>query len=80
MENFDDIALSCTVQEIEANLCFSIFWRKFKMVAIFEERKFFGKLPTVHWLDALRVENFDEITLSHRVKKIEANLCFSILK
>ena len=23
--NFDEIALSCTVKEIEANLCFSIF-------------------------------------------------------
>ena len=25
VENFDEIPLSCTVKEIEANLCFSIF-------------------------------------------------------
>ena len=27
---FDEIALSRTVKEIEVNLCFSIFWRKFE--------------------------------------------------
>ena len=27
---FDEIALSRTVKEIEANLCFSIFWQKFE--------------------------------------------------
>ena len=32
----------------------------------------------VHFLDTLWVENFDEIALSHTVKEIEANLCFSI--
>ena len=43
VENFDEIALSRTVKEIEANLCFAIFSkiRKFKMVAIFGEGKFF---------------------------------------
>ena len=25
VENFDEIALSCTVKEIEVNLCFAIF-------------------------------------------------------
>ena len=30
VENFDEIALSRTVKEIEANLCFSIFWQKFE--------------------------------------------------
>ena len=29
VENFDEIALSCTVKEIEANLCFSHLWQKF---------------------------------------------------
>ena len=29
-ENFDEIALSRTVKEIEANLCFAIFWQKFE--------------------------------------------------
>ena len=39
VENFDEIALSLTVKEIEAILCFTLFQRKFKMAAIFE--KFF---------------------------------------
>ena len=30
------------------------------------------------FLDTLWVKNFDEITLSHTVKEIEANLCFYI--
>ena len=43
VENFDEIALSRTVKEIEANLCFPIFGkiRKLKMAAIFGERKIF---------------------------------------
>ena len=43
VENFDEIALSRTVKEIEANLCLLHFWqkiRKFKMAANFEESKF----------------------------------------
>ena len=46
------------------------------MAAIFGKRKIFWKLPRVHFLDTLWVENFDEITLFCTVK---ANLCFSIL-
>ena len=42
------------------------------------ERKIFLKLPRVHFLDILSVENFDEIALSRTVKEIEANLCFAI--
>ena len=30
VENFDEIALSCTVKEIEANFCISIFGGKFE--------------------------------------------------
>ena len=43
VENFDEIALSRTVKEIEANLCFAIFGKiqKFKMAAIFGEGKIF---------------------------------------
>ena len=43
VENFDEIALSGTVKEIEANLCFAIFGkiRKFKMAANFGEGKIF---------------------------------------
>ena len=46
------------------------------MAAIFGKRKIFWKLPRVHFLDTLWVENFTEITLFCTVK---ANLCFSIL-
>ena len=56
--------LSGTVKEIEANLWFSIFGKKFKMAAIFGEGKIFGKLPIVHFLDTLLVENFDKIALT----------------
>ena len=49
------------------------------MAAIFGEGKIFWKLPRVHSLDTLWVENFDEIALSRTVKEIEAILCFSIL-
>ena len=52
--------------------------RKFKMAAIFGEGKIFWKLPGVHLLDTLWVENFDKITLSRMVREIEANLCFAI--
>ena len=64
------------------------FWEKFgnskwppflKRVKFFENcHHFLGKLPRVHSLDNLWVENFDEIALSRMVKEIEANLCFSI--
>ena len=48
------------------------------MAAIFGESKIFRKLPKIHCLDILWVENFDEIALSRTVKEIEANLCFPI--
>ena len=49
------------------------------MAAICGEGKIFWKLPRVHSLDTLWVENFDEIALSRTVKEIEAHLCFAIL-
>ena len=80
VENFDEIALSRTVKEIEANLCFAIFGKNSK---IQNGRHFWGgeifwKLQILHSLDTLWVENFDEIALSRTVKEIEANLCFAI--
>ena len=48
------------------------------MAAIFGEGKIFWKLPRVHSLDTLWVENFEEIALPHTVKEKEANLCFAI--
>ena len=80
VENFDEIVLSRTVKEIEANSCFAIFGKNSK---IQNGRYFWGgvnflKIATVHCSDTLWVENFDEITLSRMVKEIEANSCFAI--
>ena len=81
VENFDEIALSRTVKEIEANLCFAIFGKNSK---IQNGRHFWGgenilKIAKITIsLDTLWVENFDEIALSRTVKEIEANLCFAI--
>ena len=63
------------VKEIEAILCFAIFGKNSK---IQNGRHFWGgenflKLPRVHYLDTLWVENFNEITLSRTVKEIEGN-------
>ena len=79
-ENFDEIALSRTVKEIEANSCFAIFGKNLKIQngRHFWEGKFSLKLQRLHFLDTLWVENFDEIALSRTVKEIEANLCFAI--
>ena len=81
VENFDEIALSRTVKEIEANLCFAIFGKNSKIQNgrhFWGGENFLGKLQRVHSLDTLWVENFDEIALSRMVKEIEANLCFAI--
>ena len=80
IENFDEIALSRTVKETEANLCFAIFGKNSK---IQNGRHFWGgeiflKLPRVQCSDTLWVENFAEIALSRTVKEIEANLGFAI--
>ena len=80
VENFDEITLSCTVK-LEGNFCFFILGKNLKIQngRHFWEKEIFGKLQTVHFLDTLWVENFDEIALSRTVKEIEANLCFAIL-
>ena len=80
VKNFDEIALSCTVKEIEANFCFSIFSKNFKIqnVRHFWEEDNFLKIGKSTLLRYLGVENFDEIALSRTVKEIEANLCFAI--
>ena len=82
VENFDEIALSRTVKEIEANLCFAIFGKNSK---IQNGRHFWGgenfwKLQRVQSSDTLRVENFAEIALSRTVKEIEANYSKVVLK
>ena len=69
--NFDEIALSRTVKEIEANLCFAIFGKNSK---IQNGRHFWGgeNFWKIAKIAFLRF-NFDEITLSRTVKEIEAN-------
>ena len=80
VENFEKIALSRTVKEIEGNLCFAIFGKNSKIQngRHFGGGENFWKLQRLHSLDTLWVENFDEIALSRTVKEIEANLCFAI--
>ena len=80
VENFDEIALSRTVKEIEANLCFAIFGKNSK---IQNGRHFWGgenffRIAKITFLRYPVGENFDEIPLSRTVKEIEANLCFAI--
>ena len=80
VENFDEITLSRTVKEIEANLCFAIFGKNSKNQ---NGRHFWGgenflKIAKSTFLRYPVVENFDEIALSRTVKEIEANLCFAI--
>ena len=76
VENFDEIALSRTVKEIEENLCFAIFGKNLK---IQNGRHFWGgenflKIAKSTFTDTLWVKSFDEIALSRTVKEIEANL------
>ena len=80
VENFDEIALSRTVKDIEVNLCFAIFGKNSK---IQNGRHFWGgenflKIVKITFLRYPWVENFDKIALSRTVKEIEANLCFAI--
>ena len=66
----------------QKQFCVLPFWakiRKFKMAAICGEGTIFRKLPRVHFVDTLWVENFDKIALSRTVKEIEVILCFAIL-
>ena len=75
VENFDEIALSRTVKEIEANLCFAIFGKNSK---IQNGRHFWGgenflKIAYITFLRYPVGRNFDEIALSRTVKDIEAN-------
>ena len=78
IENFVEIALSRTVKEIQAILCFSIFGKNSK---IQNGRHFWGgenflQIANRHSLDTLWVENFVEIALSRTVKEIHAFLFF----
>ena len=78
--NFDEIALSRTVKEIEANLCFAIFGKNSKIQngRHFSGGENFLKIAKITFLRYPVGENFDEIALSRTVKEIEGNLCFAI--
>ena len=60
VENFDEIALSPMVKEIEPILCFSHFFDKFENSKWPPFLKIFSKVGIVYFLDTLGVENFDE--------------------
>ena len=90
VENFDEIALSRTVKEIEANLCFAILGKNSK---IQNGRHFWGgenflKIAKIaflrypvgrkKFLSQIYPVGRNEIALSRTVKEIEANLCFAI--
>ena len=76
VENFDEIALSRMVKEIEANLCFAIFGKNLKIQngRHFRGGEIFFKIAKNTMLKYLWVKNFDEIALSRTVKEIEGNL------
>ena len=72
VENFDEIALSPSVKEIEGNFVLPFLA---KMAKIQNGRHFyFFKLQDT-MLDTLWVENFDEIALSRRVKEMQFVFC-----
>ena len=76
VENFDEIALSCTVKEIEANFCFSVYGKNLKIQNgrhFWEEENFLKIAKST----LLRYPvNFDKIALSRTVKEIEAKFVF----
>ena len=79
VEIFDEIALSRTVKEIEANLCFAIFGKNSK---IQNGRHFWGgenfwKIAKSTLLRYPVGRKFRR-NRSNTVKEIEANLCFAI--
>ena len=51
--------------------------QKLIMTPIFGEEKIFGKLERVVCLVTLWAEDLNEIALSHTVKEIQADLCFT---
>ena len=77
VEKFDKIALSCTVKEIEANLCFAIFGKNSKCRHFWGGENFL-KTAKITFLRYPVGQKFDKIALSRTVKEIEANLCFAI--
>ena len=67
-------ALSRTVKEIEANLCFAIFGKNSKI----QNGHHFWKITKIAFLKYPVGRKFRRNALSRTVKEIEANLCFAI--
>ena len=78
VENFDEIALSRTVKEIEAILCFAIFGKNSKWPPLLGRGKFFENWQEYIPKIPCGSKKFDETALSRTVKEIQATLCFSI--
>ena len=81
IENFDEIALSRTVKEIEGNSCFAIFGKNSK---IQNGRHFWGgeiflKIAKITFVRYPVGRKFRRNHSISQVKEIEANLCFAIL-
>ena len=74
------MALSHMVKELEANLCFSIFWQKFensKWPPFLGRGKFFQNFQKcISYIPC--GSKISTKSLSRTVKEIEANLCFTI--
>ena len=73
VKNFIEIALSPTVSEIKAFLCFT---QKFKMAAKNGGNDFWEKSPGDS-TDTLQLKNFIKISLSRTVSEINTFLCFT---
>ena len=70
VENFDEIALSPMVKEIEAFLSFRTFSKKFENSKWPPILNFRQKMGLLYFLHTLGVQNFAEIALSLTVKEI----------
>ena len=74
VKNFAEIALSCTVSEINVLLHFT---QKFKMEAKNGRKTIFRKSHQYTLWKPLGVKHFIKITLSGTVSEINAFLCFT---
>ena len=79
VKNFDEITLSCTVQKIEVNFCFSIFGKNLKIQNghHFWEEENFLKIAKSTFLRYPMGRKFHRN--NSKFCTVKANLCFSIL-
>ena len=77
VENFDEITLSRTVKEIEANLCFAIFGKNSKWPPFLGRGKFFKNYQEYNAQIPCAAKILTKSLYLAR-KEIEGNLCFAI--